>query len=371
MPSPSRTRRRFGRIRKLPSGRYQASYYHEGKRYTADHTFPAKATGDAWLAGVRTDIGRGAWIDPNAGAVTLREYADQWLANRHDLSERTAELYRWLLDRHTLPVLGDKRLVAITPSGVRSWHAGIAKAHPSTAAKAYRLLSTILRTAVEDRHLVVNPCKVKGAGRETAPERPLATIAEVQALADAMPARLRLAVLLAAWCQLRRGELLGLRRRDVDLLHATLSISVTRVQMMTTGRSIEKSPKTAAGVRTVAVPPNIADDLARHLSEHVGTPANARLFDVAPLTLDKAWSAARAKVGRPELHLHDLRHTGLTLAAATGATVAELMHRAGHASPAAALRYQHATADRDRALADALAALAPVADVVPLAGAES
>jgi hypothetical protein len=61
-----------------------------------------------------------------------------------------------------------------------------------------------------------------------------------------------------------------------------------------------------------------------------------------------------------------LRHAGLTWTAATGATIAELMHRAGHASPIAALRYQHATVERDRILADALAELAPRADVVQI-----
>ncbi|MDA8356539.1 MAG: tyrosine-type recombinase/integrase, partial [Actinomycetota bacterium] len=74
---------------------------------------------------------------------------------------------------------------------------------------------------------------------------------------------------------------------------------------------------------------------------------------------------ARRAVGRPDLHLHDLRHSGLTWSAATGASVAELMRRAGHKSPAAAMRYQHATEDRDRALAGALAELAPVIHINP------
>jgi hypothetical protein len=83
--------------------------------------------------------------------------------------------------------------------------------------------------------------------------------------------------------------------------------------------------------------------------------------------LASAWSDARKAIGRPELHLHDLRHSGLTWSAAAGATVAELMRRGGHASPAAALRYKHASEDRDRALADALAGLATKADVAGLA----
>lgn len=70
--------------------------------------------------------------------------------------------------------------------------------------------------------------------------------------------------------------------------------------------------------------------------------------------MQRAWSKARTTVGRQDLHLHDLRHTGLTLAAATGATTAEIVHRVGHASAEAALRYQHATRDRDQVLADAL-----------------
>jgi hypothetical protein len=77
-----------------------------------------------------------------------------------------------------------------------------------------------------------------------------------------------------------------------------------------------------------------------------------------PKTLSHVWSKARDKINRPDLRLHDLRHTGLTWAAATGASTAELMHRGGHSSPSAALRYQHATADRDRVLADALGTLA-------------
>lgn len=93
---------------------------------------------------------------------------------------------------------------------------------------------------------------------------------------------------------------------------------------------------------------------------------DALLFPVSAAVLRHAWDDARATIGRNDLRFHDLRHTGLTLAAATGASTAELMRRAGHASPAAALRYQHATEDRDRVLADALADLVPIAIVVPL-----
>ncbi len=98
--------------------------------------------------------------------------------------------------------------------------------------------------------------------------------------------------------------------------------------------------------------------LAAHLEAHVGTDDDAVVVAGTDRSLRVAWSAARAGIGRDDLRFHDLRHSGLTWSAATGASVAELMRRAGHASQAAALRYQHATDERDRAIARSLAALA-------------
>jgi integrase len=114
------------------------------------------------------------------------------------------------------------------------------------------------------------------------------------------------------------------------------------------------------------------ESLLNHLEDFVALEPDALLFTMAsgspltPVTLQRAWAKARRTVGRTDLHFHDLRHTGLTLAAATGATTAELMHRAGHASANAALRYQHATQDRDRVLAEALEALVRPATVAKL-----
>ncbi len=295
----------------------------------------------------------------------MREFADHWLTGRTDLAERTRELYRYLLDKHVFPTLGTTTLVSLSPSDVRKWHQGIADAHPTTAAKAYRLLSTIMKTAVSDEMVARNPCQVKGAASEKAPERPVASMAEVQALADAMPENMRVAVLLASWCQLRRAELLGLRRRDVDTLHGTVSVVVTRTKTMA-GAMVDKAPKSDAGRRTVAVPSNILPALKDHLADHVASGRDALVLAGGYRSLRTAWDNARNKVGRTDLRLHDLRHANFTWSAATGATVAELMHRAGHASPAAALRYQHATEDRDRALADALADLVPKGDVLSI-----
>jgi integrase len=258
-----------------------------------------------------------------------------------------------------------------SPSSVRAWHSRLAAQYPSTAAKAYRLLATIMKTAVTDDRIPRTPCRVEGAGVEDAAERPTATVAEVAVMADAMPARFRAIVLLATWCQLRKGELLALRRRDVDVMQGTVTVARNQ-QQLRNGTLIVKEPKTKAGRRRVAIPPHILNDIIDHLAAFTGPVGDALVFTgekggpVRPHVLQKHWSTARIAAGRPELHLHDLRHTGNTWAAWTGASTAELMARMGHATPAAALRYQHATADRDRVLADALADFAEPAPVIPI-----
>lgn len=198
-------------------------------------------------------------------------------------------------------------------------------------------------------------------------ERPVATVREVEALEVAMPEHLRLIVLLATWCQLRRAELLGLRRKDIDLVNASLRIEQSRTITMR-GKSLVKEPKTVAGRRAIAVPGFLIERIRDHLDCFTGPEADALVFmgiTGVPLTgnvLQVAWQRARTKVGRTDLRLHDLRHTGLTLAAATGATTVELMHRAGHSSSVAAMRYQHATKARDRIIADALGTIAKPID---------
>lgn len=330
-------------------------------------TFRTRRDAERYEREQRSALDKGSWIDPRHATLTFRSYANRWLAERHDLRPRTAELYRSLLRVHILPTFGPLGLGKLAPTAVRAWNAELAQRHPVTAAKAYRLLRQILSTAVADELIARNPCVVKGAGQERSPERPTISIPEVEALAAAMPAELRLAVSLAAWCQLRRGEVFGLERRDVDLLHGTLRVERT-VSHAPGGVQIGP-PKTEAGNRTLSIPPHLLTALEDHLNACVAAEASAPLFAgpeggrVRPAALQKAWDDARSKLGRPGLHFHDLRHAGATWLAISGATTRELMARVGHASPAAALRYQHASEERDTALAQALSALAKDADI--------
>lgn len=357
-------RRHFGHLRRRSSGKWQATYKVEGQNFSLG-TFDYKADALAALSEVETRLNHGTWIDPGLGAVTLLGYATSWLESRHDIAERTRETYGYLLSKFILPELGGRSIRELSPLEIRAWHARHAASHPSTAAKAYRVLSSVMRTAVTNELITASPCRVKGASVEHPAARPVATPDEVSALQLAMPAHLRIAIGLAVWCQLRRGEILGLERRDIDFETAVLRIERSRT-FLTSGKSLTKNPKTIAGRRSIVIPLHIVKQLQSHVDNFVECQADAPVLvgldhrPISAASLQRAWNKARSAAGRHDLHFHDLRHTGLTLAAGTGATTAELMHRAGHASPDAALRYQHATLERDRTLATKLDSLASV-----------
>lgn len=365
-------RRDFGALRRLPSKRWQASYTGpDTRRHTAPWTFSTKGDAEAWLTAERRLIERDAWAPPKERAavvstsMTLSAFADDWLAHR-TLKPRTRVLYRGLFERHIEPVLGGLRLRQITRTIVRDWHAGLTVG-AATRAQAYSLLRTVLGSAAEDGLIDANPCTLRGAGQPPPARevRPL-TPAEVAAIAAAMPAQWRSLVLVLAWCGLRGGEALELRRGDVEQRDDVTVLRVRRAVSRVKGAWIVGTPKSRAGLRDVVVPPHVAVELVEHLEQRVPPADDALLWPglVDPTehlqrsTLSLAFRPAAAAAGRPDARLHDLRHTGATLAAQTGATTRELMARIGHSTPGMSLRYQHVAAGRDAQIAAALSRLA-------------
>lgn len=360
------TKREFGAVRQLPSGRWQAKYRHPGTNQfiLAPGTFILKGDATRWLSGIQRDIEGGRWIDPVWGNLTIEAYATSWLDQR-TLRPRTVEFYEGLLRRYLIPGLGRIELGDLSPRDVRSWHADLLKrGHPgpNTVAKAYRLLKTICETAVTDEMISRNPCNLRGAAVEHSEERPVLSVAQIDVIAGAIEERYAALVQLAAWCSLRLGEALALTRSDLDLESGTVRIDKATSELKN-GTRIVGPPKTRAGHRTVTAPPHLLPLLKSHLEKYAGHNPDDLVFTGTmgqPLrraSLYTAWGRATASAGVNSVRIHDLRHTGATLAAATGASTRELMARLGHASADAALRYQHATADRDAAIAKALSRL--------------
>jgi integrase len=221
------------------------------------------------------------------------------------------------------------------------------------------VLHAIFATAVADELLTRSPCVLRGASTHRSPERPTVSIQQVFELADAIDPTLRAMVLLATFTGLRLGELRALRRSRLDLVKGTVTV-VEQLQELSSGEQILGPPKTDAGVRTVAIPAGLLEALAAHMERFTGLGLDDFVFCSSigqPLgrkTFYRHWGRAVSELGLAGFRFHDLRHTSNTLAATTGASTKELMARMGHASPRAALIYQHATSDRDTELAAAL-----------------
>lgn len=364
-------RRAGGGIDRLPSGRYRVRIVTPDGRRLSLGTHSTKRAADAVYARSLTDQADGKPAVPSAVTTpTLADYAPGWVEARltsrgEPLRPRVRDLYANQLRLHILPRLGSLRLAKLTTSIIRTWYTelrGPTGPGASTAAKCYRLLRSVLSTAVEDGLLLANPCTIKGAGVEPADERPIPTVEQTHQLANAIDERMRCLVLLAAFVGLRKGELLGLRRGDIDLDAREMSV-VRQRQLDRHGVHLVGPPKSDAGKRDLAIPSSLVVVLEGHLADFAQPGADGYVFTghkggpLAPHVLHKEWASARAEVGLPALHFHDLRHLAGTLAASTGAGTKELMHRLGHASHQAALRYQHATRERDRVIAEALESL--------------
>ncbi|WP_191498657.1 tyrosine-type recombinase/integrase [Mycobacterium simulans] len=368
-----RDKRAFGNIRKLPSGRFQVRYTGpDGSYITAPKTFAAKIDAEAWLTDRRREIDRGLWDAAAATKqperITFGAYATAWLAGRQvagrPIKARTREHYQAILDDHLIKPFGTRQLAAIKPKDVREWYSVTLTEQPTMRSHAYSLLRTIMSSAVNDELIDGNPCRIVGAGRARRVHkiRP-ASVEELATLTAEMPERLRLMVTLASWCALRFGETIELRRRDIDLSNEV--IRIRRAAVRTKAGTFEvTTPKSDAGIRDVAIPPHIIPQIEQHLSKHVIGKRDSLLFPnergehLQPSTLARHWYRARTAAGREDLRWHDLRHSGAVLAAATGASLAELMARLGHSTPQAAMRYQHAAQGRDREIAALLSKIA-------------
>ncbi|GFE15252.1 putative prophage phiRv2 integrase [Streptomyces glebosus] len=368
-------KRSFGRVRKLPSGRHQARYLGpDGIDRPAPHTFRTKKEADDWLADRQSEVRSRDWQDPDAGAVNFKAYALEWV-NERGLSPTTVELYQRLLRLHILPTFEARDLDEIIAPRVRAWRAErlVSTKAPTTVAKAYRLLKAIMETAVDDELIRRNPCRIKGAGKESPAEREIATVEQVDALADVIGLRWRLMVYLGAYGPLRPEEQAELRRKDVNLDTMVLRIRQAAPEL-TTGRRAIGETKSEAGRRYLVLPDFLYTDLRRHLDWYAEEGPEGLLFvgeKGAPFrrsSFGRKWRRARAAVGLPEdFRFYDLRHTGHTLTTRSGATLKDTMVRAGQSSEKAALFYQHSNLDRQKEVASGLDAMVRAARQTPKA----
>jgi integrase len=350
-------------VEKRGPRKYRARYRGpDGKERSK--TFTTERDARLWLTDVEASKASGGWVDPARGRKMFDAWFAEWL-EMQVLRPATHDLYAYLGRSYLSPTFGRVELAKITSGDVRRWHARLS-AGPlatSTVAKIYKLLARTMRVAVDDGLIAKSPCKLKGASAERSPEMKHASVEEVHRIVECINPSYRALVLVAAFGGLRFGEATGLRRRNVDLLHG--KIAVVEQMSEVNGHLAPAAPKTEAGNRKIALPAFVVAELESHL-ERFAEPGIEGLVFPAPSGGPMRRSNFRRRVWLPALkraeieHLrfHDLRHTAGTLAAHTGATTKEIMRRLGHASPAASMTYQHATAERDAEIAAKLEQLA-------------
>lgn len=372
----TKRRESWGSKRKLPSGRYQVSYVGpDGERYPGPHTFDTLGDARAWLNGVKRTIDSGKWRNPKAiSAEKFKPYTLAWIEQRvsskgEHLRPNTRAEYRRYLDKGLAP-FADMALSNITPAAVRAWHLERSKSGKTAAALEARLLRAVFTTAVEDGIVEKNPvdsrlCKTSAGKAHRAP-----TSAELQTMLDSFEehaARLRLAVLLAAWGGLRLSEWRALRRSDLGFDGERYTVNVTRQAARSKAnwkQWIVGPPKSAEGERVVYLPKRLTADVVAHLAEHVGSLPESLLFTPAgeaefldDRTFNRAFDRARVAAcvrrkveaeGEParfenDVTEHDLRAYAGTMYARSGATLRETMAFLGHSTTEAAMTYQRTT----------------------------
>jgi integrase len=356
----------MGHLRRAESGRWEARYRGPDGRERS-RRFPTKREAQGFLERTGADRQRGEWRDPQGAKVLMADWIVAGWATTVNLRPTARARDEAYIRNHVLPAFGELPLGAITQLDVRAWVAELDASGraPATVQKAYQTLSKILRGAVDAGLIAQSPCRRIALSRVEREEMRFLTPAEIGALAEAIEPRYRAMVIFDAYCGLRLGELAGLRRSRVDLLHRQVRVSEIAVEVK--GELLFGPPKTRAGYRKVPLPRFVADEMAAHLDTYGGAPhSDALVFvgaDGGALRANgwraRHWRPAIRAAGLEPLRPHDLRHTAVSLWVAAGASPKQIAAWAGHTSVSIVLdRYGHLFPGHEEAVLDRLDALA-------------
>lgn len=362
--------------------RYRVRYIDPSGRERSE-SFPdrAKRDAEAFLVSVESDKLRAAYVDPAAGRITFRTYAEDWLRTRV-LNESSRETTEHRVRKHLYPFFGDRQLAAIKPGHIREWDNGLAgKLAASTRSVVFTHLRSILAAAVDDERIAKNPCSARSVKQPRPAERhPVPwTLEQVNALRAGLPVRYRPVVDLGAGCGMRQGEIFGIAVDDLDLEGGWVRVThqIKRVR----SRLVFGLPKTNRE-RRIPLPASVAGVLAAHLSAFPavpvtlpwedpfsadrrtyrlvlttsrGTPLNRSRFDL------QLWHPALRAAGivpDRSTGVHALRHFYASALLDAGESIKALASYLGHTDPGFTLRvYTHlmpASEDRTRRAIDAL-----------------
>lgn len=303
------------------------------------------------MAKVRAEVDAGLPVaDRNQ---TVSGYLAWWSENvlPGTVRETTADGYRWVLRRYVEPHVGCRRLVELGPEHVLAMLRELEK--EGLADNTRRQARSVLRRALGDAiryDLVARNVaeSVKAPPKNSSKSKEVFTIEETRRLIDeAQGQDIELAILIALTLGARRGEILGLKWKDIDVEEMTVDIQRTLKRRNHHGLVLDE-PKTSAGRRKLPLTEGLVTSIRSHrrrqnedrlvagvawqdedfvFTTTVGTPTDPRNFE-------RKWKNLCAKAGVPNYNFHTTRHTAATTMLNAGVPLESITKVLGHSSVA-------------------------------------
>lgn len=315
-------------------GGYQVRYLDPNGRSRAK-TFKRKVDASRFARSVETDKARGDWLDPKLARVTFGQYVQEWRPSIANLKPSTKAGYESLLSVHILPAFADLELGKITPKDVRAFVGDIeGRLSPARVRQAYRLLSLILKSAVESDYISKTPCVGIRLPKWTKREMLLLDVEQVERLAEAVGPKHETLVYLLAYGGLRWGEAVALRRGRCNLLKRAIEV---RESASDVDGTLHFGTTKTYESRSVPLPGFLVEKLAKHL-EGVPNDPQALVFTSGGKPLrgsnwrTRVWLPALERAGLPAMRIHDLRHTCAALLISQGHSPKSIQAHLGHSS---------------------------------------
>ncbi|GLV88627.1 hypothetical protein Slala04_00810 [Streptomyces lavendulae subsp. lavendulae] len=341
-------------LRKLPSGNWQATVRNRaGKRFS--QTFPLRSQARGWGLDEEAKVRRGASPCHRASKIKFMQWHDRWWEARL-VGPQTLRGDASCIRTHLMPYWSDWDVRAISRLDVQAWvrRLVVDGKGPSAIRRAYNLLSSIMRAAVDEDLITVTPCRRIALPPEAVKPPQWFTIAQAQAILDELDEPWQTMVLLAFYTGLRWGELAGLHGHRIDWRRGRLF-----VVEVNTKSGIKEYPKSSKSCREVPIPDHVLDALARHMHDRdregvvfttVTKGRSGRLLDDGNWRAQAWWPAMRrahsmdadgALVRVPQYPPHSTRHTCASWLVQKGVSLYDVQHLLGHESYQTTQRYAH------------------------------